>query len=67
MGKIASDMLMGKDYAYRRMFTQSALNWPVEPLRYGVFHAVSAVSEMLDRRDDPLHRHPPRAPTPPRS
>jgi glycine/D-amino acid oxidase-like deaminating enzyme len=53
MGRIASDMLTGKDYAYRGMFTQKALNWPVEPLRYGVFHAVAAVSELLDRRDDP--------------
>jgi hypothetical protein len=53
MGRIASDMLAGKDYAYRAMFTQRALNWPVEPLRYGVFHAVAAISELLDRRDDP--------------
>lgn len=53
MGQIASDMLLGRDYAYRAMFTQKALNWPIEPLRYGVFHAVAAISEMLDRRDDP--------------
>jgi glycine/D-amino acid oxidase-like deaminating enzyme len=53
MGQIASDMLMGKDYAYRGMLTQKALNWPIEPLRYGVFHAVAATSELLDRRDDP--------------
>jgi glycine/D-amino acid oxidase-like deaminating enzyme len=53
MGRIASDMLTGKDYAYRAMFTQKAPNWPIEPLRFGVFHAVAAISELLDRRDDP--------------
>ncbi len=53
MGRIASDMLTGKDYAYRAMFTQRALNWPIEPFRYGVFHAVAGISELLDRRDDP--------------
>jgi glycine/D-amino acid oxidase-like deaminating enzyme len=52
MGQIASDMLVGKDYAYRTMFTQKAPNWPIEPLRYGVFHVVAAISELLDRRDD---------------
>jgi glycine/D-amino acid oxidase-like deaminating enzyme len=56
MGQIASDMLTGKDYAYRAMFTQKALNWPVEPLRYGLFHAVAAISTLLDRRDDPRRR-----------
>jgi glycine/D-amino acid oxidase-like deaminating enzyme len=54
MGKIASDMLTGKDYAYRAMFNQKTINWPIEPLRYGVFHAVAAISEMLDRRDDSI-------------
>ncbi|MBW1683813.1 MAG: FAD-binding oxidoreductase [Deltaproteobacteria bacterium] len=54
MGQIASDMLTGKDYAYRAMFTQKALNWPIEPLRYGMFYTVAAISEMLDRRDDPI-------------
>ncbi len=53
MGQIASDMLEGRDYAYRAMFTQKALNWPIEPLRYGVFHAIAAISGMLDRWDDP--------------
>ena len=53
MGQIASDMLEGRDYAYRAMFTQKALNWPIEPLRYGFFHAIAAISGMLDRRDDP--------------
>ena len=38
MGQIPSDMLEGRDYAYRAIFTQKALNWPIEPLRYRVFH-----------------------------
>jgi len=56
MGQIASDMLMGKDYAYQNMFTQRSLNWPVEPLRYGTFYAASGVSRLLDRLDDPLEK-----------
>jgi len=54
MGQIASDMLMGKDYAYQNMFTQKAMNWPVEPIRYSMFYALSGVSNMMDRMDDPL-------------
>lgn len=54
IGQIASDMLTGKDYAYRAMFTQKAIHWPIEPLRYCMFYAVAAISELLDRRDDPI-------------
>jgi glycine/D-amino acid oxidase-like deaminating enzyme len=53
MGQIASDMLTGKDYAHRAMFTQKAPSWPIEPLRYCMFYAVTAISELLDRWDDP--------------
>ena len=56
MGQIASDMLTGKDYPYRNMFTQKSMNWPVEPVRYSMFYALSGVSNMLDRLDDPLPR-----------
>jgi gamma-glutamylputrescine oxidase len=56
MGQTASDMLTGKDYAHRGMFTQKAPNWPIEPLRYGMFYAVTAISELMDRWDDPSAR-----------
>ena len=54
MGRIASDMMMGKDYAHQNMLTQKAMNWPVEPLRYCGFYALAGVSNMMDRLDDPL-------------
>ena len=53
-GLIRNITLTGKAYAYRAMLTQKAMNWPLEPLRYCGFYAINAISEKLDRRDDPI-------------